>query len=273
MGSDSRKRIPTARKRREMIPEMRSQPLRLLAALSVCLCFASSGLVRAADPPARGAVVRPAAGSPANLPDGGERAKAPGVTRAAPPSSPANLPEDVQLTNADTNPTLRFPVGHSSLNWTLLKPRIRASYGWLEISRDAVRYTMVRQSRITKETDAGFEDSRAELTDLKIEYGAVQFRDRKLRHFVGYAAENHWDAADSADASVNSVAKADSLYTPLILRALRNFDAVVADFKLKQQAVAPPPVVTQPVVTPPPEVKATPPVSASNRPRRALRSR
>jgi len=230
-----------------------------MAALLVCLRFAGSGLGRAADPPARGVVVQPAAGSFANLPEDTQLAKAPRVARVALPSAPANLPEDVQLVNADTNPTLRFPVGHSSLNWTLLKPRIRASYGWLEISRDAVRYTMVRQSRITKETDVGFEVSRAEITDLKIEYGAVQFRDRKLRHFVGYAAENHWDAADSTDASVNSVAKADSLYTPLVLRALQNFDAVVADFKLKQQAAVPPAVVAQPVVTPPPEVKATPP--------------
>jgi hypothetical protein len=241
-----------------MIPEKRSQPLRFLAALLVCLSFAGSGLGRAADPPARGVVVQPAAGSFANPPDGTQLAKAP---RVAPPSSPANLPDDVQLINADTNPTLRFPVSHSSLNWTLLKPRIRASYGWLEISRDAVRYSMVRQSRVTKETDVGFEDSRAELTDLKIEYGAVQFRDRKLRHFVGYAAENHWDAADSRGAFVNSAAMADSLYTPLILRALQNFDGVVADFKVKQQAAAPPPVVVQPAVTPPPEPKTVPPPS------------
>jgi hypothetical protein len=244
-----------------MIPERRSQPLRLLTALLVCLRFAGAGLGRAADPPARGAVVQPAAGSFANLPDGTQLGKAPRVARAAPPSSPANLPDDVQLINADTNPTLRFPVGHSSLSWTLLKPRIRASYGWLEISRDAIRYTMVRQSRITKETDAGFEVGRTEIVDPKIEYGATEFRALKLRHFFGYAAENHWDAADSTDASVNSVAKADSLYTPLILRALQNFDGVVADFKLKQQAAVPPAVVVQPAVTPPSEPKTVPPPS------------
>ena len=120
---------------------------------------------------------------------------------------------------------------------------------------------MVRQSRITKETDAGFEVSRAEIVDPKIEYGATEFRALKLRHFFGYAAENHWDAADSADASVNSVAKADSLYTPLILRALQNFDGVVAAFKLKQQAAVPPAAAVQPAVAPPPEPKTVPPPS------------
>ena len=45
---------------------------------------------------------------------------------------------------------------------------------------------------------------------------------------------------------MNSINRTDSLYTPLILRALQNFDGVVADLKLKQQAATPPPVVVQP---------------------------
>src|SRR5271169_6728504 len=87
---------------------------------------------------------------------------------AAQPPPPSYIPsttapDDVQLANADANPTLRIPVGHSSLNWTLIKPRIRSSYGWIEIDRGAIRYTMARPSRITKEADQGFAFSRTEL--------------------------------------------------------------------------------------------------------------
>jgi hypothetical protein len=218
-----------------MIPERRSQPPQILMALLICLGFAGPGLGGAAQLRARAAAMLPA----------GE--------------SLASVPDDVQLINAEINPTLRFPVSHSSLNWTLIKPRIKASYGWLEISRSAVRYSMVRQSRVTKEADTGFELSRAEITDLKTEFGATEFRALRMRHFFSYAAEDHWNAFDSADPSVNSVAKVDSLYTPLILRALQNFEAVVADFKLKQQAAAPSPVAVQPAVTPPAPKPAPPP--------------
>ena len=206
-------------------------------------------------------MAQPTVGTFAGLPDGGQLAKASRGGRVEPPPAVGNLPDDVQLITADTNPTLRIPVSHSSLNWTLIKPRIRASYGWLEISRAAVRYTMVRQSRITKETDAGFEVGRAEIIDLKIEFGATEFRALKQRHFFGYSAENHWAAADSGGGIMNSVASADSLYTPLILRALQDFDGVLADFKLKQRAAAQPAVTMQPAVTLPPEPKTSTPPS------------
>ena len=197
---------------------------------------------------------------------GNRRAEALPQTAARPvPPTPqvyipaTNIPDDVQLLNADSNPTLRMPVGHSSLNWTLVMPRIRASYGWLEIDRNQVRYTMVRPSRMAKEPDMAFEISRAEITAITFEFNAAEFRARKLRHFFGYSPQNHWDAADSKDASVNSVNKTDALYTPLILRALQNFDGVVADLKLKQQAAAPPPAVVQPTVAPPPKPPAPSP--------------
>ena len=94
-------------------------------------------------------------------------------------------------------PPYAFRLAHSSLNWTLIKPRIRASYGWLEIDRNTVRYTMSRPSRMAKEADQGFEFSRTELIDLKMEFNAAEFRARGLRHFFGYSPPNHWDAADS----------------------------------------------------------------------------
>jgi len=159
-----------------------------------------------------------------------------------------NIPDAIQLVNANVNPTIRIPVAHSSLNWTLIKPRIRASYGWLEIDRNTVRYNMSRPSRATKEADQGFAFGRTELIDLKMEYNSAAFRAHGLRHWFSYSPQNHWDAADMQNSAVNGVNTADTQYTPLILRALQDFDGVVADIKLKQQAAAPPPVVVQPPV-------------------------
>jgi hypothetical protein len=210
----------------------------LLAALLIGTGFLGSEWARALDPPQKAARARP-------------------MPLAPVPST--GVPDDVQLVNADVNPTIRIPVGHSSLNWTLIKPRIRASYGWLDIDRSSVRYGMSRPSRMAKESDQGFQFNRTEIIDLKMEYNAAEFRAGGMRHFFGYSPQNHWDAADSPNSSVNSISKADSLYTPLILRALQRFDSVVAELKLKQQAAAPPPVVVQPAQPPPPKPVAPPP--------------
>ncbi|HTS68265.1 MAG TPA: hypothetical protein VMO17_04720 [Terriglobia bacterium] len=188
-----------------------------------------------------------------------------GRARAVPQVQPnyapsTDLPDEVQLVKADTNPAIRIPVSHSSLNWTLIKPRIRASYGWLEIDRVTVRFTVVRPSRMTKEPDQGFDIPRSEVLDLKTEYNAAAFRARGLRHWVGFSPPNHWDAADSPDASLNSINKTDSLHTPLILRALQSFDSVVADLKLRQeQPVSPPPAPVQPTESVMPKPAALPP--------------
>lgn len=177
-----------------------------------------------------------------------------------PPVPSTGLPDDVQLVNPEVNPTIRIPIGHSSLNWTLIKPRIRASYGWVEIDRNTIRYNMSRPSRNTKEADQGFQFSRTELTDLKLEFGAAEFRAGGLRHFLGYSPQNHWDLVDSPGTTQNSLSNSDNFYSPLILRALQDFDGVVAELKRKQQvAAAPPPVVVQPTEPPAPKPAAPPP--------------
>jgi len=181
-----------------------------------------------------------------------------GLQAQTPQIPSTGLPDEVQLVNADANPTIRIPISHSSLNWTLMKPRIKASFGWLEIDRNTVRYSLTRQSRTTKEPDQGFEYGKTEIVDLKMEYGAAEFRTRGLRHFFAYSPESHWDAADTPGAGQNGVNRADSYYTPLILRALQSFDGVVADLKLKQRAAEPPPLVVQPA-EPPPTIPAAPP--------------
>jgi hypothetical protein len=180
--------------------------------------------------------------------------------QAAGPST--HFPSDVQLLNAESNPTLRFPISHSSYSWSMVKlVRVRASYGWLEITRDSVRYTLTRQTQATKneDEDAGFDITRADIVDPKIQYNVVAFHARGKRNYIAYVAERHWDTVDSGGTAAKSVTDADSVYTPLILQAIQNFDHVVAEYKLQPQNKAAPPVVAQPVVTPPPEVKATPP--------------
>jgi hypothetical protein len=100
--------------------------------------------------------------------------------------------------------------------------------------------------------------SRAELINLQMEFNAAEFRAGGLRHFFAYSPQNHWDAADSTDPSVNSINKTDSIYTPFILRSLQNFDSVVADLNLRQQAATPPPVQVQTVEPPAPKPAAAP---------------
>jgi len=186
-----------------------------------------------------------------------QRARA--LQAALPSTSSTGIPDDVQLVNADVNPTIRIPVGHSSLNWTLIKPRIRASYGWVEIDRNTIRYTMSRPSRNTKEPDQAFAYSRTELTNLVLEFGASEFRAGGLRHFFGYSPQNHWDLVDSPGTTQKSLSNADNLYSPLVLRALQNFDDVVVELKRKQQAATPPPVVVQPEPPAPKPVPPSPP--------------
>jgi hypothetical protein len=197
------------------------------------------------------------AGAQARAQTQAKRARA--VQAALPPIPSTGIPDDVQLVNADVNPTIRIPVGHSSLNWTLIKPRIRASYGWAEIDRNTIRYAMSRPSRNTKEPDQAFAYSRTELTDLKLEFGASEFRAGGLRHFFGYSPQNHWDLVDSPGTTQKSLTNADNIYSPLILRALQGFDSFVMELKRKQQAATPPPAVVQPEPPAPKPVPPSPP--------------
>jgi hypothetical protein len=172
------------------------------------------------------------------------------LARSVPrPGGPyTQFPSDVQLLNAQSNPTLRFPVFHYGYNWSMLKlVRQRASFGWIEISRNSVRYILTRQSRSYKDEDEGFDVTRADIVDPKVEFNCVAFRAQGKRHYIVYVAEQRWDAADSARGFVNRVAEGDSLSTMLILRAIQNFDSVVADFKLQQQTNLAPAVPAHPV--------------------------
>jgi hypothetical protein len=169
------------------------------------------------------------------------------------------LPDDVQLVNADANPTIRIPVTHSSImGGPLARMRIGSSYGWLEISRDLVRYAVVRQTGIFKDIDEGFDAARADIINPRIENSVAQFQAHKTRHFMSYVVAWVLEGAGPPPTASSKV-QASSSYTGAILEALQNFDGVVAELKLKQQAAAPPPVVVQPPAVPPPKPVSAPP--------------
>ena len=213
----------------------------LLTALAFGLACAAYGAERA-----RSSHSEKSAGSPA---------------QPAVPSMP--LPDGVQLVGTDTNPIVRIPVGHYFLGG---HGRLGGSHGWLDISRAEVRYTMVYPDSAMKSPDSAFQFSPGEITGLKfISTGAIEFRTPKIRHFVDYLSPSLWENLHSTDQGVKSAIQADNARTPVIVRAIQNFDGVVADLKLKQQAAAQlPPIMPKRAATPevkptPAEVKPTPP--------------
>ena len=89
--------------------------------------------------------------------------------RVAPamPSTPSavpatGIPDEVQLAGTHADPTLRFPVCHSTWNGGTLVFHFKASYGWLEVRRSNVRYVKVRQSARTKKQDVGLDSPPAQ---------------------------------------------------------------------------------------------------------------
>lgn len=144
--------------------------------------------------------------------------------------------------------------------------RIRASYGWLEITRDSVRYDLVRQSAATKDQDRGFAAERRQVKKLRFQYGATAFEAAKTRHFVAYLGEKDWTRYDVPYAQRKW--EPNPAYTQFIIVALENFDQAVESVKqyearLRAAAVPPAPASPKPAVATPeppkPEAPPTPP--------------
>jgi hypothetical protein len=173
----------------------------------------------------------------------------------------------VQLLNADTDPTLRIPIAHFAEK-ILAGPfhQVTGGFGWFEITRSTVRYAAAeplnvgRYGGATKETDIGFEYARSEITELHMAYSSrvypipdqtVQIHTQKVKHYFAYYALVHWPLDRK---SMDKMQKVDAVYTPLILQAFQNFDAVVAEFKLRHPAA----VAVEPEPTPAPAPPAPP---------------
>jgi len=155
-----------------------------------------------------------------------------------------------QLLNADTNPTLRFPIGRASLSVSSV------SYGWLDITRTGIHYTVEQPP---KKLADGFSASAAEIRDLKLQdrNNTVAFRDGNKRETIFYVPQENWGSARGGREFFALTAEGAS-GTQSIYKAMLDFEAMLA--LVKSTAPPPAPVIVAPVVTPPPEPKpAAPP--------------
>jgi len=151
-----------------------------------------------------------------------------------------------QLLNADTNPTLRYPVVSFS-GWSVLS----ASYGWLDVSRETVRYTVVTPP---KKASEGFLLPFKELREVKLAQSHLTFRGLNKKYDVFYMAQASWGSIHSGPGAMSASVEG-AVGTSSIRLALSDFDQVVATVK-------PPPapvVVAQPVAPPAEPKPAAPP--------------
>jgi hypothetical protein len=153
-----------------------------------------------------------------------------------------------QLLNADSNPTLRYPIANFS-GWSVFS----ASYGWLDVSREAVHYNVVSPPSKAKE---GFELPYKEIRELKLARGTLTFHGRAKKYNIFYMRQDRWGSIHSGSGFLSASAE-NAPGTSSISLALRDFDQVLA---LVKPPAAPSTVVAQPVAAPPPEPKpAAPP--------------
>ena len=150
-----------------------------------------------------------------------------------------------QLLNADSDPTLRFPV--SSLPGTVFS----ITYGWFDITRSSVRYEVVQPASKAKND---FAVSRFDINELKFSRNYLAFRSGKKRQAIIYLPQNRWGSLHTGP-GVQAASGREKLGTQSIYKTLLNFDGVLA--LVKPPAPPPPPIVAQPVITPPPEPKPT----------------
>jgi hypothetical protein len=151
-----------------------------------------------------------------------------------------------QLLNADTAPTLRYPVASFS-GWSVKS----TSYGWFDVTRQGIRFSVVQPADKISE---GFNMSSAEITDLKIDQTYLMFHrgaDKK-RYSVFYLSQDRWGTIHSGPGAMGA-ANVGALGTASIFQAIRNFDNVLAMVK------PPEPVAAAPVTPPQPEPKTVAP--------------
>jgi len=168
----------------------------------------------------------------------GEASQKPARQRVKPEASTNEI--RAQLLNADTNPTLRFPVarmGH--MNSTL-------SFGWLDISRTSIRY---RVEQPPEKSQDSFEVTRAQMRGLDFQGLFLEFSNPKMQR-IFFLPPNEWDSFRRGF-SIVSAAEGGAEMTRAIAQAIENFDLALS--------LARPPAPAPPAVTERPETPAAPP--------------
>jgi hypothetical protein len=133
------------------------------------------------------------------------------------PESSSNDKVGPQLLNADTNPTLRFPIarmGH--MNATI-------SFGWLDITRDSVRYHVEQPAEKSRDS---FEVPRQQIRGLDFQGLFLEFSSPKLQR-IFFLPPGEWESLHSGIGIV-SAAEGGTEATQSIAQAIRNFDFALA---------------------------------------------
>jgi len=162
------------------------------------------------------------------------------------PESSSNDKQGPQLLNADTNPTLRFPVarmGH--MNATI-------SFGWLDVSRQSVRYQVEQPAEKSRDS---FDVPRQQLRGVDFQGLFLEFSNPKLQR-IFYLPPSEWESLHSGMGIV-SAAEGGWEATQGIAQAIRNFDLALSI--ARPRAVETPAAVPGPSEPPPPAPKPAAP--------------
>lgn len=149
-----------------------------------------------------------------------------------------------ELANAQTDPTLRFPVMSMSGSIT---------YGWLDITNNTIRYSEVQPTRRANHT---FEVSRFAIGNLRFNGTFLTFKSPKKLQMLFYLPQEQWGTVHAAFGGVSKAATRESLGTASIYKTLMNFNGVLA--LVKPPPPPPSPVIVQPVAPAPPKPVAPP---------------
>jgi len=185
-------------------------------------------------------------------------------SNAAEAASAESVPKP-QLLNADTDPTLRYPVarmGHGVLS---------LSFGWFDVTRSSAHYEVVVPAGRSGDS---FGVSRKEIEGLDfqglfMEFQSLQGNDCrntpgcafegsvvvKNKQTIFYLPQSQWGTVHGGPGVVRATERGSHV-TGSICEAIRNFDRALAQVR----PPAPPAVVAQPVA-PPSEPKPAAPVA------------
>jgi hypothetical protein len=171
------------------------------------------------------------------------------LARAAKAQKRGSTPSDVggapkpQLLNADSNPTLRYPV--SVWESTI-------SCGWLYVTRTSVSYTVVESGRrggtfgVRKfapgdgqhfvppsdavGSDEGFDVSSSQIRDIRLMKGLLQITFARRAPLLIYLPQDQWGTAEKPRA-FEEAGQSNLAGTMAVQRAMQSFDSVLAEVK------------------------------------------
>ena len=155
-------------------------------------------------------------------------------TLQAGPAQEAGTVVYAQLINERTDPTLRYPVAIH------FGPAIggRVSRGWLEVSREKVRYQPVVTSGWKGQE---FEDQRGAVTVLKFSYGSIEVNVAGKKRSIRYEPSDKWEKGMEGMSVPEQKAFFKTMYaaTTEIQKALENFDAELQEVRAKSKGRSP----------------------------------